>query len=218
VSHHTPLTVATRTHSRHWYRRTVVPTHIADVLFVALLVVPCSFTVAMNVVPARETRECKRNVRSTRCYKSFTGVRIGLSALSATSCSHRPRYAVQHAPDPFLTVATLTHSIAHYTQLLRALARIHPRSISRSRHAHSLDRPARSLAERSFFGHSLGSLVAYEVTLELRRRGLPLPAFLIASSSPAPQLHAPDDVGEGLSPAEFVDKVRTVYKGSCESV
>jgi surfactin synthase thioesterase subunit/glycosyltransferase involved in cell wall biosynthesis len=39
----------------------------------------------------------------------------------------------------------------------------------------------------TFVGHSLGAIVAFEVARELRRRGMPLPALLIASAARAPQ-------------------------------
>jgi len=39
----------------------------------------------------------------------------------------------------------------------------------------------------AFFGHSMGAVVAFELARELRRRGLPLPAMLIASAARAPQ-------------------------------
>lgn len=38
-----------------------------------------------------------------------------------------------------------------------------------------------------FYGHSMGAAVAFELTRELRRRGLPLPGLLIASGARAPQ-------------------------------
>ncbi len=44
-----------------------------------------------------------------------------------------------------------------------------------------LDRPF------SFFGHSMGAAVAFELARELRRRGRPLPRILIASAARAPQ-------------------------------
>ena len=43
----------------------------------------------------------------------------------------------------------------------------------------------------AFFGHSMGSILAFELARELRRRGRPLPAHLFASACPAP--HLPDD-------------------------
>lgn len=54
----------------------------------------------------------------------------------------------------------------------------------------------------AFFGHSMGAIVAFELTRELRRRGLPLPAALLISGDlapdrpdPRPPLHAlPDEV------------------------
>ncbi|HSP26805.1 MAG TPA: alpha/beta fold hydrolase [Saliniramus sp.] len=49
-----------------------------------------------------------------------------------------------------------------------------------------LDRPF------TFFGHSMGSLLAYETILEMRRRGLPLPASLMVSGR-APPDHVPDE-------------------------
>eukprot|EP00040_Diaphanoeca_grandis_P024578 m.135297 g.135297 ORF g.135297 m.135297 type:complete len:2787 (+) comp29787_c4_seq1:169-8529(+) len=39
-----------------------------------------------------------------------------------------------------------------------------------------------------FFGHSLGALMAYEVTRELKAQGFPAPIFLIASGSESPNL------------------------------
>lgn len=45
-----------------------------------------------------------------------------------------------------------------------------------------LDRPY------SLFGHSMGALIAFETTRELRRRGLPVPVRLFASGFRAPHL------------------------------
>lgn len=42
----------------------------------------------------------------------------------------------------------------------------------------------------ALFGHSLGALVSFELTRELRRRGRPLPCHLLVSGRPAPQLPA----------------------------
>ena len=40
----------------------------------------------------------------------------------------------------------------------------------------------------AFFGHSMGGLIAFELTRELRRRGELLPSHLLIAASPAPQL------------------------------
>lgn len=40
----------------------------------------------------------------------------------------------------------------------------------------------------AFFGHSMGGVLAFELTRELRRRGLPLPSRLFVSASSAPQV------------------------------
>ena len=55
----------------------------------------------------------------------------------------------------------------------------------------------------SFFGHSMGAVVAFELARELRRRGLPLPRILIASGARAPQFRRdhvpqPDPTDEEL--------------------
>lgn len=41
----------------------------------------------------------------------------------------------------------------------------------------------------AFFGHSLGALVAFALTRELRGRRKPMPRLLVVSGYPAPQLH-----------------------------
>ncbi len=64
-----------------------------------------------------------------------------------------------------------------------------------------------------FFGHSLGSLIAYEVARALRRESRPLPRHLFLSGCRAPHLpnsrppvhHLPDDL--------FVDAIRQRYDG-----
>ena len=52
----------------------------------------------------------------------------------------------------------------------------------------------------AFFGHSMGTMIAFEVARELRRRGQPLPSILFVSGRSAPHLtanpplyHLPDD-------------------------
>jgi surfactin synthase thioesterase subunit len=44
-------------------------------------------------------------------------------------------------------------------------------------------------ADYAMFGHSMGALLAYEVSCELRRRGEPGPAHLFVSASKAPHLY-----------------------------
>jgi medium-chain acyl-[acyl-carrier-protein] hydrolase len=39
----------------------------------------------------------------------------------------------------------------------------------------------------AFYGHSIGALIAFELTRELRRRGKPLPVHLLVSGRRAPQ-------------------------------
>jgi len=45
----------------------------------------------------------------------------------------------------------------------------------------------------AFFGHSMGALISFGLTRELRRRGYPLPAHLFASAYRAPQLPNQDE-------------------------
>lgn len=58
----------------------------------------------------------------------------------------------------------------------------------------------------AFFGHSFGSLIAYEVARKLEDRGLPGPLMLIASAHSAPHLHAPSPSSwlHELTEEEFV--------------
>ncbi|WP_010607676.1 thioesterase II family protein [Pseudoalteromonas maricaloris] len=44
----------------------------------------------------------------------------------------------------------------------------------------------------AFFGHSMGALLAYGVTLQLQQRNLPLPNALMLSACPAPQFIHPE--------------------------
>jgi non-ribosomal peptide synthetase component F len=65
-----------------------------------------------------------------------------------------------------------------------------------------------------FFGHSLGSLVAYEVALEMQRQGMPMPWLLAASSQAAPA--AAGEVAESdwvhqTADAEFVRTVGNTW-------
>ena len=61
------------------------------------------------------------------------------------------------------------------------------------------------------FGHSMGTLVAFEFAREVRRRGLPAPKLCVFSNFPAPQTppaERPWRVSAGLSEAEFKDECR----------
>lgn len=62
----------------------------------------------------------------------------------------------------------------------------------------------------AFFGHSLGALVAYELTLELRRRGEPGPDHLLVSGSRAPHCTLPDDPVHVLRGEAFKDRLRVL--------
>ena len=59
----------------------------------------------------------------------------------------------------------------------------------------------------AFFGHSLGALLAFELTRRLRRHQGPQPLCLFASGCPAPQLRDPEP-SHALSQAEFLERLR----------
>lgn len=69
-----------------------------------------------------------------------------------------------------------------------------------------LDRPF------SFFGHSMGTLVSFEVTRELARRGHVLPEWLLMSGAVPPH-RRPAESFHTLPPAEFIDAVARRYSG-----
>jgi surfactin synthase thioesterase subunit len=60
----------------------------------------------------------------------------------------------------------------------------------------------------AFFGHSMGALVAFELTRRLRNRGATLPAHLFVSGSGAPQLPPTRPPLHHLSEPEFLEGVR----------
>lgn len=62
----------------------------------------------------------------------------------------------------------------------------------------------------ALFGHSLGALVSFELTLELRRQNRQLPEYLFLSSYPAPQCKKPrlEKPLHCLSDAEFVEELQ----------
>ena len=60
----------------------------------------------------------------------------------------------------------------------------------------------------AFFGHSLGALVAYELTCALHDRGAPLPVHLFASGRVAPHLKDPDGDVHKMTDAQLVQELR----------
>jgi medium-chain acyl-[acyl-carrier-protein] hydrolase len=69
----------------------------------------------------------------------------------------------------------------------------------------------------AFFGHSLGALIAFELTRQLRREEQPGPLHLFLSSHRAAQLPDPDPPIHQLPEAEFIDKLREL-NGTPEEV
>jgi medium-chain acyl-[acyl-carrier-protein] hydrolase len=67
-----------------------------------------------------------------------------------------------------------------------------------------LDRPF------AFFGHSMGALLAFEMTRYLTRHELPLPTHLFASGRRAPQIRDEDVPSPGLPDAEITELLRTL--------
>jgi medium-chain acyl-[acyl-carrier-protein] hydrolase len=59
-----------------------------------------------------------------------------------------------------------------------------------------------------FFGHSVGSLTAFELARELRRRAWTLPAHLFLSGRCAPDLSPREEIIHALPEPEFIAKVR----------
>lgn len=59
-----------------------------------------------------------------------------------------------------------------------------------------------------FFGHSMGALLAFELTRELRRLGAPLPELLLVSGHRAPHLPDPRARLHGLPDPEFLAELR----------
>ena len=60
----------------------------------------------------------------------------------------------------------------------------------------------------AFFGHSLGSVVAFELTRRLRRQKASCPLQLFVSGSRAPQILDPDPPLHQLPDAEFIEELR----------
>lgn len=67
-----------------------------------------------------------------------------------------------------------------------------------------------------FFGHSMGAMLAYELTRELRRRGLPLPQQLMVSACRAPHCELGREPLHNLPKPQFIDAVANL-KGTPEA-
>jgi medium-chain acyl-[acyl-carrier-protein] hydrolase len=64
----------------------------------------------------------------------------------------------------------------------------------------------------AFFGHSMGALIAFALTLELRRRRLRQPCHLLLSARAAPHLTRPGAGLHRLPDADFLREVITVIR------
>ena len=60
----------------------------------------------------------------------------------------------------------------------------------------------------AFFGHSLGALLAFELTRELRRQNYPLPVHLFVSAKNAPQLLDLQPPIHLLPDSQFIEKIK----------
>ncbi|MFI0817441.1 thioesterase II family protein [Streptomyces sp. NPDC021098] len=69
------------------------------------------------------------------------------------------------------------------------------------------------VAPFAFFGHSLGAVIAYEVTHALRAAGLPLPRRLVVSSFPAPHLPRGGEPVRTLPDDQLLDVVQRTHGG-----
>jgi medium-chain acyl-[acyl-carrier-protein] hydrolase len=61
------------------------------------------------------------------------------------------------------------------------------------------------------FGHSMGALIAFELSRVLRRQGAPLPAHVCVSGRAAPQLPSRDSPIHTLPDAEFLSALQNRY-------
>ncbi|MFI8521833.1 thioesterase II family protein [Streptomyces sp. NPDC085481] len=69
-----------------------------------------------------------------------------------------------------------------------------------------------------FFGHSFGSLVAFEFTRALRAAGRPLPAHLVVSGYPAPHLPRAASQLHRLGDRELLEAVSGLHGGIPEEI
>jgi len=68
-----------------------------------------------------------------------------------------------------------------------------------------------------FFGHSMGGMISFELTRELRRRGKALPLHIFVSGRRAPQVPAREEPIHDLPEPEFIEKLREL-NGTPEEV
>ena len=68
-----------------------------------------------------------------------------------------------------------------------------------------------------FFGHSMGGMISFELSRELRRRGKTLPLHLFVSGRRAPHLPAREEPIHDLPEAEFIERLREL-NGTPEEV
>jgi medium-chain acyl-[acyl-carrier-protein] hydrolase len=70
----------------------------------------------------------------------------------------------------------------------------------------------------AFYGHSLGALVAFEVTRRLRALGAPMPAHLFVAAHRGPHLPNPHPEMRHLADDAFVTELRRRYDGIPQAV
>jgi medium-chain acyl-[acyl-carrier-protein] hydrolase len=68
-----------------------------------------------------------------------------------------------------------------------------------------------------FFGHSMGGMISFELTRELRRRGKPLPLHLFVAGRRAPDVPPREESIHDLPEPEFIEKLREL-NGTPEEV
>jgi surfactin synthase thioesterase subunit len=68
------------------------------------------------------------------------------------------------------------------------------------------------------FGHSMGSLLAFECVRGLTRAGSPSPLWLFVSGRRAPDAAPDPDLLHTLPDSEFVDRLNRIYKGIPEEL
>ena len=76
--------------------------------------------------------------------------------------------------------------------------------------AEHLDKPY------AFYGHSMGAVILFELTRQIRARGLPLPQYLFPAGYRSPERPNPKSNIHHLSDDDFVEELRD-YEGTPES-